>query len=279
MNKKLVIICAIIISILGFSIYNTSATRKNDQTLIATATRLLDDGYKEDTNNYAASTWGKFTEAKNTIDRASNSTELKPEIEKVNATIEDRRYGQIVTNGLVTLASEDKNSLRDSLSMLKQVPNTSRHYEKSQEIKSKLTVELEKNLVQRAREHLDNGGIETAKSLAQEVSANSPYEPEAKQILKEISGIEQLQAERGKIAARKQYAKQLEKLFVDNMLDVYISIRGAKEDELHLKYVLWSRPLVNKFAGEGKIISTSRTLGFSKVTFDTGYRESWYYDL
>lgn len=95
----------------------------------------------------------------------------------------------------------------------------------------------------------------------------------------EIYEMEKAQEALAQLLARQHYAQELERIFVKQMMDVYVSLEGRNEDELLLKYVLWSRPLVNKFASDGKILSTAKSLGFKKVTFHTGYREYWYYNL
>jgi hypothetical protein len=74
---------------------------------------------------------------------------------------------------------------------------------------------------------------------------------------------------------RMLYASAAEETFVKNGMDVKVTASGAKKDQLRLKYVLMSQPLVYKFQNELKINDQARVLGFKKIIYSDGYDESW----
>mgnify|MGYP006890186188 CR=1 FL=1 len=75
------------------------------------------------------------------------------------------------------------------------------------------------------------------------------------------------------------YASTAEEIFVKNGMDVRVSASGAKKDQLRLKYVLMSQPLVYKFQNEMKINEQARVFGFKKIIYTDGYDETWTVDL
>ena len=62
-------------------------------------------------------------------------------------------------------------------------------------------------------------------------------------------------------------------------MDVKVSAAGTKKDQLRLKYVLMSQPLVYKFQNEVKLPEQARVLGFKKIVYSDGYNETWNVDL
>jgi len=78
---------------------------------------------------------------------------------------------------------------------------------------------------------------------------------------------------------RALYASAAEEIFVKNGMDVKVSASGAKKDQLRLKYVLMSQPLVYKFQNEMKINHRARLFGFKKIIYTDGYDETWTVDL
>lgn len=75
------------------------------------------------------------------------------------------------------------------------------------------------------------------------------------------------------------YASTAEEIFVKNGMDVEVSASGSKKDQLRLKYVLMSQPLVYKFQNEMKINEQARVFGFKKIIYTDGYDETWTVDL
>ena len=78
---------------------------------------------------------------------------------------------------------------------------------------------------------------------------------------------------------RMLYASTAEEIFVRNGMDVKVTASGAKKDQLRLKYVLMSQPLVYKFQNEMKINDQARVFGFKKIIYSDGYDETWTVDL
>jgi hypothetical protein len=78
---------------------------------------------------------------------------------------------------------------------------------------------------------------------------------------------------------RALYASTAEEIFVKNGMDVKVTASGTRKDQLRLKYVLMSQPLVYKFQNEMKINDQARVFGFKKIIYTDGYDESWTVDL
>ena len=78
---------------------------------------------------------------------------------------------------------------------------------------------------------------------------------------------------------RALYASTAEEIFIKNGMDVKVTASGAKKDQLRLKYVLMSQPLVYKFQNEMKINDQARVFGFKKIIYSDGYDETWTVDL
>lgn len=75
------------------------------------------------------------------------------------------------------------------------------------------------------------------------------------------------------------YASASEEIFVSNGMDVDVAASGAKNEQLRIKYVLMSEPLVYKFQNEMKIQDQARVFGFKKIMYTDGYDENWTVDL
>ncbi|NYI20184.1 hypothetical protein FHR53_003352 [Xanthomonas arboricola] len=78
---------------------------------------------------------------------------------------------------------------------------------------------------------------------------------------------------------RSLYASTAEEIFVKNGMDVKITASGAKKDQLRLRYVLMSQPLVYKFQNEMEMDDQARAFGFKKIIYTDGYDETWTVDL
>lgn len=77
---------------------------------------------------------------------------------------------------------------------------------------------------------------------------------------------------------RSIYASTTEEIFIKSGMDVKVSANGVKKDQLYLKYVLMSKPLVYKFQNEAMLQEQARVFGFKKITFTNGYN-TWVVDL
>lgn len=75
------------------------------------------------------------------------------------------------------------------------------------------------------------------------------------------------------------YASATEEIFLKSGMDVKVSAAGAKKEQMRLKYVLMSQPLVYKFQNELKLPEQARALGFKKIIYSDGYDETWTVDL
>lgn len=75
------------------------------------------------------------------------------------------------------------------------------------------------------------------------------------------------------------YASATEEIFVKTGMDVKVSATGAKKEQMRLKYVLMSKPLVYKFQNELKLPEQARVFGFKKIIYSDGYNETWTVEL
>ena len=75
------------------------------------------------------------------------------------------------------------------------------------------------------------------------------------------------------------YASATEEVFVKNGMDVKVTANGAAKEQLRVKYVLMSQPLVYKLQNEMKFSENAKTLGFKKIIYTDGYDETWTVDL
>jgi hypothetical protein len=74
---------------------------------------------------------------------------------------------------------------------------------------------------------------------------------------------------------RSLYASTMEEAFIKNGMDIRVSATGAKKDQLRLRYILMSQPLVYKFQNEMKLGEQAGNFGFKKVILTDGYDETW----
>lgn len=75
------------------------------------------------------------------------------------------------------------------------------------------------------------------------------------------------------------FASATEEIFIKSGMDIKITAAGAKKEQLRLKYVLMSQPLVYKFQNDAKLPEQARLLGFEKIVYSDGYDATWNVDL
>jgi len=75
------------------------------------------------------------------------------------------------------------------------------------------------------------------------------------------------------------YASVAEEIFVKNGMDAKVTANGSKNEQLKIKYILMSKPLVYKFQNEMEISTQARNFGFRKIIYTDGYDETWTVDL
>jgi hypothetical protein len=73
---------------------------------------------------------------------------------------------------------------------------------------------------------------------------------------------------------------KLDQHFLENNLDVDVSVSGSNKDQITLSNVLFgNRAIVHNMTKEGDILETLQKVGFKRVTFSNGFGKSQYYDL
>lgn len=78
---------------------------------------------------------------------------------------------------------------------------------------------------------------------------------------------------------RVTYASATEEIFVKNGMDVDVAANGSNKEQLRIKYVLMSQPLVYKFQNEMKLQDQARLFGFERIIYTDGYGDTWTVDL
>lgn len=82
-----------------------------------------------------------------------------------------------------------------------------------------------------------------------------------------------------KLYRRKEFIQQKEKEMLDQGHDFYLSLKGKKQDQLEIKYVLMSRPTVHQLASNSEFLTQLKIIGFTKIHCTDGYNESWAIDI
>jgi hypothetical protein len=77
------------------------------------------------------------------------------------------------------------------------------------------------------------------------------------------------------IDARAAYADELERLYLDKGMDVYVTVSGPDKTVIKLEYVLMSRPLVHQMSNDDSVMTVLRSLGFKKLVLSDKYDSSW----
>jgi len=272
------ILVAIVVGLLVIGGFIQWQSQQTLQTAISQAQALLVDGF-EDNSVLENVKWGKLEEAKKAFAPA-NSLKTK-EANAITNEIEQRENGMKVLSIKKGLPAHknDFEWLKKSRDEIKVIQENCRYFPHVKVINENISENLDVIYLSKAKESLKNGQIKETWSNIAGISDGSKLKPEADAVRDQVVEIEKEAKSIAEYIARDQYGKSLEKIFLDKGMDVYVSLSGANHEYMNLRYVLWSRPLVRKFATEGKIVDTAKTLGFKKVTFDTGYRESWWYDL
>lgn len=78
---------------------------------------------------------------------------------------------------------------------------------------------------------------------------------------------------------RMAYASSTEQIFLQNGMDVKVRANGTNKDQLQLKYVLMTQPLVYKFQNDVHLDQQAKVLGFKKIIYSDGYTQTWTVNL
>lgn len=282
--KHLKVIAFALVILLGIILYQSITTYQNEQAVIPKVKELLVDGYAEN-QDITKVTWGKYKEAKDILSKLSANSKYRHDADVLLAEITVREIGEQIAEAKRISDSDydihtDINSLKRIREVLVNVESSNKYYQDAQDVLPKFNEMLDTMLIQKAKESIIDGHSYEARQYIASISSNSKFIDEAKQVIDNMVAIETSVQRTADILKREQYAKNLENIFVrQGMMDVYVSVSGNNNDQLQLKYVLWSRPLVIKFADDGGILKNAKELGFKRVTFDTGYQENYWYDL
>jgi hypothetical protein len=86
------------------------------------------------------------------------------------------------------------------------------------------------------------------------------------------------------VAQREGWAQRADRVFLDQGMNVTISISGPYKDRVTLKWALMSRAAAHKLTEGGSTSPDSflgglQKIGFKRATFTDGWNDTWYYDL
>ena len=83
---------------------------------------------------------------------------------------------------------------------------------------------------------------------------------------------------KAKVAGRKEFAARREKSFIESRMNADVTVQGAQNTTLRIKYVLASKVSANDLSKSG-IIEKAETEGFKLVQFTDGYDSTWSWKL
>lgn len=117
------------------------------------------------------------------------------------------------------------------------------------------------------------------------IGPDQPEYPKAQALLHQMADLDAKSkkegdawAEKARVATRKDYAKELEQRFIDQRMDVDVTVSGKDNTVLNLRYVLANKVVANDISESG-LIKQARERGFKKVRLSDGYKSSWEWDL
>ncbi len=138
----------------------------------------------------------------------------------------------------------------------------------------------------------DKGLCDTPKAIADawtKLKQVTPSDPEIKQAKDLAKKLEKCRATTEKkldkeilelmVAQRESMASRMETSFLDDGLDVRVTLSGKNKNEIKMTWVLMSRPTVHQITKDGTFLAGLEKTGFKRVTFSDGFGESFWYDL
>lgn len=123
------------------------------------------------------------------------------------------------------------------------------------------------------------GRVKDARQHLEQVQPGDKEYEQAQKLLTEVSRREAEIERWAKTYARQAYAETLEKTYLEQGMDVSVSLSGPDNTTIKLKYVLMSRPMVYKLTNDAEAMGRLRELGFKKAIFTDGYFHTWDYPL
>jgi hypothetical protein len=81
-----------------------------------------------------------------------------------------------------------------------------------------------------------------------------------------------------KVLARQFYGKQLRQKYLDQNLDIKVTVSGKESDRIVLQFALFNDVWANKMQ-KGDLLTEMKKFGFKRVELTDGYRYQIYWDL
>ena len=123
------------------------------------------------------------------------------------------------------------------------------------------------------------GRVKDARQHLEQIQPTDKEYAEAQRLIQEVGRREAEIEKWAQAFARQYYSDELEKVYLSKGMDVEVSVSGTDNTTIKLKYVLMSRPLVYQMTNDSSVTGKLRELGFKKIIFTDGYRNTWTHDL
>lgn len=273
----------VVVLFIGMFMFNDRQEEASQKAAVEKVKACLAAGFVDDKDITKANLGDVDGAKKALVTISSPRAAVKDQYGALKAEIAQREDGLKVKAAATVLANKKASfeELKTARDPLKGIASESRYNEAAQPVLAGLNEQIDRLALAKAKESLNQLDVKSVWANLAEISSGSVVKPEADIVRDRTRDVEKEAQAIVARAARGQYGKSLEQIFLKQGMDVYVTLSGPEDKHLSLRYILWSRPLVMKFAGEGRILDTARTLGFTQVTFETGgyMGEWWRYDL
>ena len=137
------------------------------------------------------------------------------------------------------------------------------------------------------REQCEDGAKlkEVWRELSKSTAESNPEHGDAKKLAKKLERCRKRAVKKAQKGAcellgglREEYVERLDRIFLDQGMDVRLKLRGECKTSLTLDYVLWNRATVHQFVQAGDFLSSTEKLGFKKLVFSS-FDETYTYTL
>lgn len=153
------------------------------------------------------------------------------------------------------------------------------HMEKAQEIYKEVSSKKKVEDINSAKIEELYGHLNYITSENEDYAESLKIRENLVPIQKKIDAYMMKVAEKLQMSQREILAQQFEQIFLDQGMDIYVTIKGKNKDILNMKYILCSRPFIHQFNKEEKLLVGLSKGGFKRIQCETGYGEKWWLDL
>jgi len=109
------------------------------------------------------------------------------------------------------------------------------------------------------------------------IQALADNHPNKKPLLAEYERRQQILKDESNKQDRINFANILEKRYLDNGMDVSVSVKGPQSTTLVIKYILVNRVTAHQMSNDPEIFVPLKKLKFKRLEITDGYDSSWYW--